>query len=128
MGLKIINQLDVKGICDEIENDEELWKFASLEWWRLITPYTPMDTGQLAFGVAMTGTPSQPSGDTQIKAKEIWYRQPYAHRWYTTPANFRKDKHPLATAKWDDVARPQQEDKLIQALQNYIDNKWKGIE
>lgn len=98
---------DVKKVTLQNVN---FWTFAATEWWRLITPYTPMDTGTLFESV-------------HIRPKEIEYYQPYAHRVYTGDyMNFRTDKHPLASARWDEVARPTQERKLIKSL-NKLRNK-----
>lgn len=89
--------------------DDSFWKFAANEWWLLISPYTPMDTGTLWQSV-------------NIHPKEIEYTQPYSHRIYEGNFNFKTDMHPLASRQWDKAAQPTQEGNLIDAMQAYIDS------
>ena len=84
------------------------WTFAANEWHRLYLDFVPMDTGMLAQNVRIT--PGM-----------IEHVEPYANLIYNgTYMNFRKDKHPLAAAHWDDVAKPTQMPKLIRSLNAYI--------
>ena len=113
--------------------DDKFWEFGANEWWRLITPYTPMETGTMSESVS-------------IKPKEIEYNSPYAHYLYKgelmvdpdtgssyarygtkkvyagTALEISKAKHPLATKEWDKAAEPTQKSKLIRAMQGYIDS------
>ena len=106
--ITVINNVDVPKNVRKM-NDDSLWTFAANEWHRLISPFTPMDTGQLDTNVS-------------IKPKEIHYRVPYAHYIYVNNFNFRKDKHPLATKEWDKAAIPSQGSKLVSAMQSYVDS------
>lgn len=102
--------VDVKGLTDRTLNDRSLWTFAASEWHRLYEPYVPMDTGVLKDTVT-------------IRPKEIEHTAPYAHYQYNgTNFNFRKDKHPKASAKWDQAAAASQLDKLASSMQAYIDS------
>ena len=113
--------------------DNDFWKFGANEWWKDITPYTPMETGTLFETV-------------EIRPKEIEYLAPCAHYLYRgelmvdpdtgssyarqgakkvytgTPLNMSKAKHPLVTKEWDKAAEPTQKPKLIDAMQKYIDS------
>ena len=99
--------IDISSNLKKVNNDA-FWLFAANEWFKLISPFVPMDTGTLMESV-------------HIKPGEIEYYQPYARRIYNGDyINFRKDKHPLASAKWNIVAKPTEHPKLIKACQNYI--------
>ncbi len=89
--------------------DDRFWKFAAQEWHRLYSPYVPMQTGNLVSNVS-------------IEPKQITHNVPYAFRQYNGQFKFRKDKHPLACGKWDVAAKPSQESKLLNTLQNYIES------
>jgi hypothetical protein len=43
--ITVINNVDVPKNVRKM-NDDALWTFAANEWHRLISPFTPMDTGQ----------------------------------------------------------------------------------
>lgn len=101
--------VDVHGITSKAENDRAFWTFAASEWHRLYEPYVPMDQGVLKDTVT-------------IRPKEIEHTVPYARYQYNGSGfNFRRDKHPKASAFWDQAAAPTQLPKLASALQTYID-------
>lgn len=55
-------------------------------------PYVPYDTGKLSENVT-------------VSSGGVCYYQPYARRvYYGDYMNFHKDKHPLATSRWNEVA------------------------
>ena len=113
------------------------WKFAATEWWKLITPYTPMQTGTMSEQVEIRG---------ETGSGEIEYTAPYAHYLYKgelmvdsvtrssyaragtkkvyagKELNISKNKHPLASKEWDKAAEPTQKPKLVDAMQKYIDS------
>lgn len=113
MKIDIKVNLNKLQIVEKIDNDE-FWKFAATQWHRLITPFTPMRTGILFESVIIT-------------PGVIEYTEPYAHHVYDRKTkndkkiNFRKDKHPLASAEWDKAAMPTQKDELILCCQKYAD-------
>ncbi len=134
MKCKVISHIDVGRNLKRVQNDG-LWKFAAEEWWKLMTPYVPMDTGTL-------------SRQVEIRPGEVEYTAPYAHYMYEGramgPAYYDPDygfwsppgekkhytgkkldlsggKHPLASAHWDKAAEPVQKPKLIAAMQRYIE-------
>jgi len=129
--MKVEVNIDVQKNLSKVQ-DDSLWKFGANEWWKLITPYTPMETGTT-------------SESAIIRPHEIEYIAPQAHYLYhgelmVDPAtgsswarhgvkkeyagkelNISKAKHPLASKEWDKAAEPTQKPKLVRAMQGYID-------
>lgn len=102
--------VDVKGLTDGAENDRGFWTYAASEWHRLYSDYVPMDEGTLTNSVI-------------IRPKEIEHTAPYAQYQYNgTNFNFRRDKHPKASAKWDQAAAATQLPNLASSMQAYIDS------
>lgn len=108
-------KVDSGRLQSKVENNDAFWTFAANEWHRLISPWTPFRTGNLMRNVTIT-------------PKTIKYNAPYAWDVYHAEhVQFRKVIHPLATAKWDEAAKPTQESKLNSALQKVIDNGLLGL-
>lgn len=85
------------------------WTRAAREWHRLYTPYVPMDTGRLL-------------RDVRITPGQVEHRAPYARRVYAgSGIGFRRDKHPLAAARWDKAAQGAQKAALVRRLQALVD-------
>lgn len=102
--------VNARGLGEKAANDRGLWTFAATEWHRLYSPYVPMREGFLTNNVI-------------IRPKEIEHAVPYARRLYNGVGfRFRKEKHPKASAKWDQAARATQLPKLVSAIQGYIDS------
>ena len=100
-------KLNPKDISNRYVN-KDVMMFAHNEFWRLYFPYVPMDTGTLAESV-------------EITPDYVRHTVPYAARlYYGDNMNFHKDRHPLATAHWDEVAMQTQRDKLVRAVENYM--------
>ena len=92
-----------------------LWTRAAREWHRLYAPYVPMDTGALLRDVAFL-------------PGRIHHRVPYARRVYEGgDLAFRRDKHPLASARWDLAAAKTQKQALIRSLQAFVDGGGLGL-
>lgn len=130
MKISVEVDIDTQKCLNKVDNDG-FWTFAAYEWWRLITPYVPMETGTLSESV-------------EIRPKEIEYIAPYAHYLYrgelmvdpvTGSSYAEKDskkiytgkeldlthnKHPLSSKEWDKAAEPSQKPKLIQSMQGYL--------
>ena len=85
------------------------WTRAAREWHSLYAPYVPMDTGRLLRDVCFgPGT--------------IEHRAPYARRvYYGAGLNFRRDRHPLAVARWSRAAEKTQAPELLRRLQACVD-------
>lgn len=95
-------------------NNKQFWLFSINEWYRLIYKFIPFREGILADTVSISATDTDGTIDFQA---------PYANRMYNGDGfNFRKDLHPNASAHWDLAAEPTEKDKLIQAMQAYVDS------
>lgn len=108
MGVQVL--IDNAQLCDRILNDSDLWLYAANEWYRLISPWTPMETGML-------------QEDVTILPGKIKYESSYAKKQYSTPMHHPIDPNPLATDHWDEAAKPSQKNKLADSIQAYI--KWR---
>ena len=89
--------------------------FAALTWHKLIDPWTPMKTGTLAHDAVSYHTEDNTTG-------VIRYSAPYAVPvYYGVGRRFRTEKHPLATAKWDEAAKQAGKgEELAKAVQAFI--------
>lgn len=136
MNIKIEAHINIPADLKKVR-DPKFWKFGANEWWKLITPYAPMETGTTAESVKIRGK----SGDGEIE-----YLQPNAHYLYKgelmidpetgsayaragvkkkyagKELNISTAMHPLASKEWDKAAEPTQKPKLIKAMQGYIDS------
>lgn len=82
--------------------------FAANTAFKLMDPYVPMDTGLL-------------SKTVDIEPGEVHYKQPYAQVQHDNMSYKHKlDKHPLATAKWDEHMMTARKDDLSKAITAYI--------
>lgn len=107
----------IQRIIDKATNKRETLLFAATTWHRLIDPFTPMDTGTLAHDDVQYSVESN-SG-------VIHYTAPYAKKVYEGEnTHFRKEKHPLASARWDQAAiTAGKGETLINDVQKYINRK-----
>ena len=87
-------------------------RLVSLEWKRLLDPYTPRDTGVL---MGITGQ------TVDIQPFKLHYKSKYAERvYYGSDMNFQK-KNPYSTYEWDIAAeKAGQKDKLYRTLNNAL--------
>ena len=108
ISVSIKTNIDTAKLERSVKKDNRFWLFAASEWHRLYQPYVPFRTGTLA-------------NQVNLSPGQITHTAPYAKKCYDGSFNFRKDKHPLACAKWDVAAMPEQLPKLTRALQTYID-------
>jgi hypothetical protein len=133
-----VSHIDVDKIVGMVDNDA-FWTFAATEWWKLYQPYVPMDSGTLSQQVTIepkTITHTAPYAHYQYTGAvygpnfpitvggviEGFFSKPGVPKHPTGASlNYRKDKHPLASAKWDKAAEPSQKDALIQRLQAFVD-------
>lgn len=75
---------------------------------RYMNPYVPMDTGMLA-------------QNTVVEPFRVYYNQNYAADVYEgNGRNFHKDKHPLATAKWDEAMISAKRNQIAKEMTEYI--------
>ena len=102
---------DKNAIVNAVQADDEFGQYAAECWRKLIEPYVPYNTGRLC-------------NDVTVRPFEIQYNAPYADSVYNDlKRNFRKDKHPLATAQWSEVAAPTVMVYFIQDMQEYMSKK-----
>lgn len=107
MSLNIVVDIDTKKVANRLINDK-VKLFANQEASRLLDPFVPFRKGNL-------------SQNKVITSEYIHYKSPYAKRIYNGKGlNFNKDYHPLATAYWDKVGMVSQKDKLVKAIENYM--------
>ena len=100
--------VDIKKHRKALQN-ADFWTRAAREWYKLYTPYVPMDTGRLL-------------RDVRIGPGTIDHRAPYARRVYHGAGlDFRRDKHPLAVARWDGAAEKALKPELLRRLQVLVD-------
>lgn len=99
---------------EKIRNDEATQLFMATTWHRLIDPFVPMDTGNLAHD----GVEIYAEGNAGI----IHYKASYAQKTYEGESrNFSREKHPLATAHWDEAALAAGKlNELVQSVTDYI--------
>ena len=116
-----------------VSESNNFWLEAAKEWWKLLKPYTPMDTGILCETV-------------NLSPKTIEYTSPYANYIYNgelytdqngrtwvrqyekkpvnthRPLHIKRNEHSEATSHWDIAAQQTQLPKLIETLQGHIDS------
>ena len=87
--------------------------FAATTWHKLYTPFVPMETGNLASNVAY---------GTDGSMGTITHAGPYAaYQYYGDGFNFRRDKHAMASAHWDQAAKAAGKlPALVQSVQGYL--------
>ena len=109
--MPLVKNFDKQAILKAVKEDEEFGKYAAECWRKRVEPYVPYNTGRLC-------------NDVTVTPFSVKYNAPYADTVYNNPGmNFRKEKHPLATARWHEVAAPAIRDYYIQDLQEYMDRK-----
>lgn len=137
MAILVIARIDKARLLEQVRGDK-LGYFAAQSWQKRISPYVPMDQGDL-FSKA------------DVRPWEIEYTQPYARYLYggivygpnypiTEGRNvvgyfsprgkkkhatgraitFQKKYHMKACAKWDKAAEPVQKPILIREIQTFI--------
>lgn len=109
--MKLRIDLNEPQILEKVTNDR-FGRFVSLEWKKLIDPYTPRDTGAL---MGVTGQ------TVDILPFQLHYKSKYATRvYYGSYMNFQK-KNPYSTDHWDEKAEQAgQKDKLYRTLNNAL--------
>lgn len=98
-------------IVEKVTSDR-FGRYVSLEWKRLIDPYSPRDTGTL---MGITGQ------TVDILPFKLHYKSKYAEKvYYGYNMNFQK-KNPYSTYEWDKAAEQAgQKDKLYRTLNNAL--------
>lgn len=109
MNLRI--DLNEPRIREKVTSDR-FGRLVSLEWKRLLDPYTPLDSGVLMGKVGQT---------VDILPFKLHYKSKYAEPvYYGYDMNFQK-KNPYSTYEWDIAAeKAGQKDKLYRTLNNAL--------
>lgn len=117
--MKIDVSIDVPEIVEKLLDDKAKLFFSNTAY-KLMNDYVPFYTGTLSQTVDQP--PDGVSGTAEVKPGLIHYKAPYAQRVYElVGANFNKEKHPLATARWYHAMMESRKEKLVQTMQNYFE-------
>lgn len=93
---------------DKICKSDKVGLYTAQQAERLMAPYVPMDTGMLV-------------DNTTVEPFKVTYNSTYANHIYErTNLNFNKEKHPLATAKWDRAMSIAKSGQLATEVTNFI--------
>lgn len=113
MGIYFKWNKPIDSITNGIINPQVI-KFAGVTWNKLYDPFVPMDTGVLAHD------------DIQYEVHgnicEIHHTAPYSSEQYYGKPNKGKEKHPLASMRWDEAAKSTgKKEILVKDVQAFID-------
>lgn len=132
MNINVKVSINIPKHMASIQSDA-FWTFAASELHRLLAPYIPMQTGTTMESVL-------------IRPKEVEFVAPNAHYLYKgelmidpdtkssyarkgvkkiyagRPLDLTHNRHPKSTNMWVENAMPEQQPKLNEALQGYIDS------
>lgn len=104
-------KMDLSGVAPKIKRiaaNRKVGLFLATTCERYMNPYVPMDTGMLA-------------QNTVVEPFRVYYNQDYAKKVYNgTNRNFSKEKHPLATAKWDEAMISAKRNQIAKEVTEYI--------
>lgn len=112
--------------------DDSFKKFMHEEFYKLMFPYIPYDTGQLAsttdiglFDFEIGSIPDEVSMSLgllsgNINEDGITFTADYAEDCYYYVKNWHKDKHPLATEEWGIIAFENHKEELTNILNEEI--------
>lgn len=110
MSIKLVG-LNVDKTIKRLVNNDRVGLFMSETCARYMNPYIPMDTGMLA-------------QNYETKPFEVTYNQPYAERmFYGTEFNFNQEKHPLATARWDNACQNAKATQIAKEVTTFIEKE-----
>ncbi len=111
INVKASLKLDASAIAGKLTRNNKVGTFLASEWHRLISPFTPKQTGNLIEGKI-------------IKPYAIQYTAHYANRlYYGKKFNFRKDKNVKSTSYWSEKGEATEKSKLIDAVGKFIERE-----
>lgn len=103
-----ISERLIQDKLDVVANDDRVMLQINNELARIIDPWVPFLEGALAQTI-------------EVDAKGITYTQPYATRqYYGVDFNHTKDYHPLASARWDEVAMTVKRDEFEKIVEKIV--------
>lgn len=109
-----VNEAAIQAKIQNIINREDVKTEANRIFANIIDPWIPYDTGNLAHNIT-------------VNAEGVTYHADYAAKnYYGDDIRHKTDKHPLATAHWDDVAMQTEMDNLTSQITDMIVRKVNG--
>lgn len=104
-------EVDVSGIADKLYSlltDPDVMTEVHREFADTIDPWVPYDTGEL-------------SQNLTIDASGVTYNADYAAKqYYGTEFHHKREHHPLASAKWDEVAMQTERDAFALKVRDIL--------
>lgn len=123
-GINIKVNINERAIGDKIWNTD-VWT-TGLNWEigkafaKVVNPWVPYDTGHLSENISYYT--SAASGGV-----EVVYEAEYARKqYYGEEFHHKTEVHPLATAKWDQVAMQTQRDVFVKEVERIIKESYKN--
>lgn len=108
-----IDELALKRKVEDLIHNEQVMTEVHQQFAKVIDPYVPYDTGYLAHTIT-------------VDADCVTYHADYAAKnYYGTDIRHKTDKHPLATAYWDEVAMQSHKDEFAKQVEEIIKRKAK---
>lgn len=103
--------VDAARIADEYKNDDELGRFAAMEWHKLYLEYVPMRSGMLGRMVVYSPW-------------KIKHNVPYASvQYHGKRFVHSKDRHPKASAEWDKAAAGVKSPQLARSIEAFLERR-----
>ena len=85
---------------------------------KIVDPFVPYDTGVLSEDVDYVHT---------MDGSAVVYTAPYARKqYYGEHFNHNTEHHPLATAKWDQVAMQTERDRFVKDVETIVKEHYKN--
>ena len=109
-----IDEADLRARLQNLIDDPQVRTEANRALAETVDPWVPYDTGALSKNIT-------------INANGVTYNQPYAAKnYYGDDIRHKTNKHPLATAHWDDVAMQTEMDSLTAKIKDILLKKANG--
>ena len=111
-----INELALQNKLEALIKDESVMTEVHEKFAETIFPYVPYDTGRLS------------EQDVRVDATGVTYYAPYAAKnYYGDDINHKKEKHPLATSHWDEVAMQTKKEEFAKEVEDILKRKAKEL-
>lgn len=105
---------ELLALVHEVFN-EEFNKQCAEVFAEMCDPYVPYDTGALAENIT-------------VDANGVTYNQPYAEKVYNGVGMvFKQEKHPLATARWDEVMLQDHQEEFEARIQEIATQRLRSV-
>lgn len=108
-----VDYSDLKESLENIKSDKEFMTEVQQEFADVVNPYVPYDTGNL-------------SEDITVDETGVTYNAEYADKqYYGEEFHHNTEHHPLATARWDEVAMQTQQEELESRIVDLLEKRFK---